>query len=179
VRLGLARLKAEARDRLDQVDDRRREAWNAARFGRRAPRVRERLWIDPAQVHAATLWFPAKSGQVVRHWPPAAVVPFDDHPHVAYALAHWRDGVPWEDTGAFEYMLRQIDRRGSQDGCHDADDVRARFARLDDLYSTVGQEGRLRPRHELDRGAFREAGGILAHVDRAARCWRGMAASTG
>ena len=36
---------------------------------------------------------------------------------VRLAISHWRDGVPWDDTGVYEYMLRRIRRYGKADGC--------------------------------------------------------------
>ena len=105
-----------------------------------------------------------RSGYVVDRWPPVAPASLDEHIHVRFALAHWRDGVPWEETGVYDYMLEQIARRGRQDGCFDLDDVKRRYERLDDLFETVKRERRLRTRAELDPGARNEDGGILVHV---------------
>jgi 5-carboxymethyl-2-hydroxymuconate isomerase len=138
--------------------------WNVLRFGTKAPRPNERVWVDPARVLYALGGVPVRSGQVIDQWPPADPVPFDDHVHVRFALAHWRDGVSWEDTGAFAYMLDQISRRGRQDGCFDLDDVKTRYRRLDELFETVRREGRLRTMSELDPRARNEDGGILIHI---------------
>ena len=105
-----------------------------------------------------------RSGYVVDRWPPADPVPFEQHVHVGFALARWRDGVPWAETGAYDYMLEQIARRGRQDGCFDAADVRRRYERLDELFETVRRERRLRTRSELDPAARDEDGGILVHI---------------
>jgi hypothetical protein len=134
------------------------------RFGRAAPRPNERLWIDPARVRYALGGVPVRSGQVIDEWPSAALVPFDEHVHVRFALAHWRDGLSWEDSGAFAYMLNQISMRGRQDGCFDLDDVKRRYERLDELFETVQREGRLRTRPELDPKTRDEDGGILVHI---------------
>jgi hypothetical protein len=61
-------------------------------------------------------------------------------------------------------MLEQIARRGQQDGCFDAADVRRRYERLDELFEAVRRERRLRTRSELDPGARDEDGGILVHI---------------
>ena len=147
-----------------RVRDRGRLISNVIRFGRTAPRPNERLWIDPAEVRNALGGFTVRSGSVLDRWPPGELVPFDEHVHVRFALAHWRDGVSWEQTGAFEYMLEQISRRGRQDGCHDLADVKRRYERLDELYETARREGRLRTRTELDPGARDEDGGIVVHI---------------
>jgi hypothetical protein len=145
---------------------RERGRWlaNVIRFGKAAPRPNERIWIDPADVRYALGGLPVRSGYVVDRWPPADPVPFDEHVHVRFALAHWRDGVPWEETGAYDYMLEQIASRGRQDGCFDVDDVRRRYERLDALFETVRREGRLRTRSELDPDVRDEDGGILVHI---------------
>lgn len=137
---------------------------NLVRFGRYAPRPNERLWIDPATVELALDGLLVRSGYVVDRWPPGEPARLDEHIHVRFALAHWRDGVPWEETGAYDYMMEQIARRGRQDGCYDLDDVKRRYERLDDLFETVMRERRLRTRPEVDPGARNEDGGILVHI---------------
>jgi hypothetical protein len=137
---------------------------NVIRFGLGAPRPNERIWVAPAAVEHALDGLPVRSGQVIDRWPPVEPVPFDAHPHVRFALAHWRDGVPWEETGAYDYMMSQIGRRGRQDDCHDLSDVKRRYERLDELFETARREGRLRTRAELDPAARNEDGGILVHI---------------
>jgi hypothetical protein len=147
-----------------RVRDRGRRLANVVRFGKAAPRPNERIWVEPAAVRFALDGLPVRSGYVVDRWPPADPVPFEDHVHVRFALAHWRDGQSWEETGAYAYMLEQIARRGRQDGCLDAADVRRRYERLDELFETVRREGRLRTRSELDPAARDEDEGILVHI---------------
>lgn len=137
---------------------------NRVRFGKGAPRPNERLWIDPASVEHALDGLPVRSGYVIGRWPPVDPVPFENHVHVRFALAHWRDGVPWEETGAYDYMLERIRIRGQQDGCRDLSDVKRRYQRLDELFETARREGRLRTRTELDSAARGEDGGILIHI---------------
>lgn len=150
--------------RFRPVLDRGRWISNVVRFGFAAPRPNERIWVDPSSVEYALDGLPVLSGHVVDRWPPVDPVPFEDHRHVRFAVAHWRDGVPWEETGAYDYMLEQIARRGRQDGCHDLADVKRRYERLDELYETIRREGRLRTSSELDPAARDEDGGILIHV---------------
>ena len=107
---------------------------------------------------------PVRSGYVIDRWPPVDPIPFEDHPHVRFALAHWRDGVSWEQTGAYEYMMEQIRKRGRQDGCHDFGDVRRRYERLDELYETARREGRLRTTSELGAASRKQDAGILIHI---------------
>ena len=129
-----------------------------------APRPNERVWVDPSAVTHALDGMPVRSGHVIDRWPPVDPIPFEEHPHVGFALAHWRDGVPWEKTGAYEYMMEQIRKRGRQDGCHDLADVERRYERLDELYETVEREGRLRTTSELGPAARKTDAGILIHI---------------
>lgn len=150
--------------RIRRARDRGRRLANVIRFGAGAPRPNERVWIDPASVRYALGGISVRSARVVDRWPPVDPVPFEEHVHVRFALAHWRDGLTWEETGAFEYMLAQISRRGRQDGCNDLRDVRRRYERLDELFETVRRERRLRTRSELDPAVRDEDGGILIHI---------------
>lgn len=149
---------------LRRISDSGRDAANVLRYGRAAPRTDERLWIDPAKVTRTFHAFPARSGRVVNRWPPTEPWSIDEHRHVRFALAHWRDGVPWEDTGVYDYMRERIAARGRQDGCRTIDDVVRRYQLLDELYETARRERRLRTRAELDPSAHREDGGVFIHV---------------
>lgn len=158
--LGAARRSPRTR----AVGDALRAVTNVLRHGPRAPRPHERFWVDPSVVRSAFAWFPAQSGRVVRSWPPAARMPLEDHPHVRLALAHWRDGLSWEDAGAYTYLLERIAERGQQDGCRTREEVLDRYRRLDETYREAEREGRLRVRQEVVPGARGEQGGILVHL---------------
>ena len=138
--------------------------FNIVRYGPDAPRPNERVWVVPSDVTFTLDGVRVRSGRVISRWPFVAPLAFEEHPHVKFALAHWRDGIPWEETGAYSYMLEQIRRRGRQDGCHSIVDVERRYQRLDELFETVLHEGRLRTRSELDSTARGEDGGILIHI---------------
>lgn len=50
-----------------------------------------------------------------------------DWPHLAFPLeydekfgscwAHWNGGLPWAETGIYEYLIQRIAENGSFDGC--------------------------------------------------------------
>jgi hypothetical protein len=141
-----------------------RDLFNVVRYGRDAPKTDELLWVDPAAITRTLHAFRARSAKVVTAWPPTEVWPLADHVHVQFAMAHWRDGQPWEATGVYEYMQERIERRGRQDGCRTMDDVVRRYAHLDEVFETVARERRLRTRAELDPAAHREDGGIFVHI---------------
>jgi hypothetical protein len=157
-----------------------RDAVNLVRYGRGAPRYAERLWIDPEGI-TGWLQLPERAEMTTRS---GCVVPGDwdlnvepgINPVVRACIEHWREGVPWEDTGAYASAMRAIQRSptGEFDGCRTFDDVIARHRGFDRLHAQVSLEGRLRTREELPDHRFRELGGILVHVDRRGRfIWGG------
>ncbi len=142
---------------------------NLLRYGTLAPRVSERIWIDPlacagALADGVEL---GRSGRVVGGDWDLAPLPLVDVPHIRMCLAHWRDGVPWERTGAYEELLRAIEEDGgSHGGCSTLADVVRRYERLDELLEEVRGAGGLAPRSEIGGPHWRERGGILMHVGR-------------
>ncbi len=83
-------------------------------------------------------------------------------------IAHWRDGVSWEDTGVFAYLLGLIQTRGRPvDGCLTLEDLKARYDRLDALFETVKARGKLDSAHErLTCSRAIEPDGVMVHVGR-------------
>jgi hypothetical protein len=141
------------------------DRWNRIRYGPSAPRFAERLWVDPHDVQAfglpATIWGSAR----VRHdWPARAIRPLDEDPVLRSAIARWRDGLPWEQTGEFEMMERTIERFGHHDGTRTREDIVRRCAQLDEVFRAIERERRVRPQAEVEPGAFRELGGIGMHI---------------
>ena len=155
VKAGLYRLAALPRDLS-----------NRARFGSAAPRVAERLWIDPARLiwQADPLPRRSWSGRVVAAGWPQGRVPVRDNPKIRYCLAHWQGGADWEAAGAIAFFEAALAARGRIDGLRRMDRIRDRLAALDKVFAQVRAEGRLRPRDELPGQGFRERGGILVHV---------------
>lgn len=137
--------------------------------GGRAPRRYQLLQVDTVACRTALVaGLPtAVSGQVRAGDWDLATRPLEEVDHIAFALAHWRDGVPWEETGAYADMLRLIDSRGgSHQGAATVEDVARRYARLDETFERVRMENRLRTRRELGAPGVREQGGVLIHVGR-------------
>jgi hypothetical protein len=136
------------------------------RYGANAPRRCERIWIDPAQCMTVVESFSrASSGQIIGgDWDTGNNL-VSDMPKIRMARLHWQDGLSWEDTGVYEYMMRRITSGGPLDGCSTLDDVKARYDKLDALFETVRREGRLRTREELGRRR-REKGGVYVHIGR-------------
>jgi hypothetical protein len=145
-----------------------RDLENRRRYGRGAPHTFERIWIDPAGCEQRVQGFDdRRSGRVVGGDWDLDNPPTDELPKMAFCRLHWEAGVPWEDTGMFDYLLERIERQDrSLYGCRTLDDLRLRYQMLDDVFEQVRREGRLRTRDEVEAGAIRERGGIVVHIDR-------------
>ncbi len=87
-------------------------------------------------------------------------------PKLDACYLHWSDGVSWSDTGIYEVMLDLIAKRGKVDGCRNLKDVQDRYERLDGVFSTVSEEGRLRVMSAVNPKNFREVGGVYFHIGR-------------
>lgn len=143
----------------------RKDRSNRHEFGDRAPRYAERLWVKTSDVeYGLKLWSSKKSALVVTGWPEDLSRPLNDWVSVRACLDHWVKGVSWEDTGLINQMMQWIDEKGKVDRLSTRADVLTRYKQLDDLYSAVLKEQRLRTRSELVAGNFREEGGILIHI---------------
>ena len=79
---------------------------------------------------------------------------------------HWQENIPWAETGIYEYMLLEINRKGSVDGCCSLEDIILRYEKLDKIFEGVKAAKALKTQKELNPLAFNECGGILFHIDR-------------
>lgn len=71
---------------------------------------------------------------------------------------HWINKVPWEQTGRYEVMLKEIQRQEKPvSGCSTLEDIVARYERLDKIYETIRKERRFRTREEKSgrKGIYR------------------------
>lgn len=142
---------------------------NRRAFGPRAPRYAERIWLDPLACNFAVAPGAvgrAHTGQVIDNDWDLQAHPVTSSVKVKAAELHWRDGVPWEETGVYEHMLELIEERGKADGCRTLEDVIARYKRLDVMFEQMVSEGRLRSRPELQKRGFRAKGEVYIHVGR-------------
>jgi len=150
---------------------------NRWRYGSGAPRCAERVWIDPREVVERVRLRDRKG----RKLPTGSVVSLDrfdgamkrspvrSSRKVRACIEHWRDGVPWEETGVLDTMRRRMDRpRGWKRSAREHG-VEELYRSLDRIFETVRDEGRLRTRVEIDPDSFREEGGIAISIDGAGR----------
>jgi hypothetical protein len=140
---------------------------NRVTFGPGAPRFAERLYIDPRQV----VWcdrhgdpFTSSARVVDGAWPPPDAAPLQSDAVLQAAIRRWHDGLPWEETGEIERMMRAIARNGPLKGCSDRRDILRRCEQLDRVFQTVESERRLQPHGAQNPATFREFGGIGMHL---------------
>lgn len=147
---------------------------NLVRYGRHAPRRYQPVEVELAAIERATTHpmrtiLAERSGAIVggewdseEHCRDVA-----DSAIVQTCIRRWRDGLSWEEAGAYDHFMRLIeDRRAPVDGCQTLDDVVRRHDRLDAMYEQVAAEGRLRRQTELPGVRVRERGGVGIHVGR-------------
>jgi hypothetical protein len=144
-----------------------RDVLAVAKCGRRAPRWRERIWVKPLDVISFYEFSPVAWTEVVGGDWDRQVRPIEEQPIVRIALAHWRDGLTWEEAGAYNLHMRRIEQKGGGrvDGCLTMDEVVARYQRLDETFEQVRVEGRLWSRAELGE-PLRETGGVVFNIAR-------------
>jgi len=138
---------------------------NRSLFGDNAPRFAERLWVPVSDIEYAVKAGSSKqSGRVISHWPTQGAGRVDQTVAIKACIAHWRDGMAWEDTGIYEAMMEQIRLHGKIDRMRSLADIKLRYHQLDALYENVRKSGCLSTRQELVPGNFREEGGILINI---------------
>ena len=152
------------------VSTSRRDFAARVRHGRGAPRQFERIWIRPRDVERVGPRDGYRSGEVRDGSWDLDGPSFDELPKVIACRAHWIEGVPWDETGIYDFVLAGIQRSGRPEaGCWTRDDLVDRYRALDATFAAVARARRLKTRRELIGRfprTFREKGGINIHVDR-------------
>ena len=90
--------------------------------------------------------------------------PIFENPKIQYCLAHWRDGESWEDSGAVDFHMEAIEKRGEIDHCRNIHDVNERLRGLDVIWQNVVRDRRLMSARQTSKYGFREVGGIFVHL---------------
>ena len=101
------------------------------------------------------------------NWQPV-VAPIHLFPKIQSCIDHWKHGVPWSCTFAYQRMLWQIQQKGVQDDCRNLRDVIERYERLDEIFEQVAREGQLRPAGSAFSSEHLRSG-IILHFDRSAQ----------
>jgi len=144
----------------------RRNFINILRYGPSAPRVAEIIWVHPENCNMALVGYGQEvSGRVIEtSWPVERVKPVTEIRKIKFCIAHWVNGIPWEDTGAYEFVESIIKEKGSHDGCESINDIVKRYENLDTIFKQVKREGRLRAKKEIDHVNYWKGEEIIIHI---------------
>ncbi|MCL3882627.1 hypothetical protein [Marivita sp. GX14005] len=151
-----------------------RDIANRLRYGPEAPRSDELIWIRPRDVPAWYKADPENGAPVFRRRHSGLIAsgdwdlsrrPYGSHIKLDSIRLHFEEGVPWQETPLFAFMLEQLAEKGRVDSCHSREELVARYERLDRIYEEAQRSGTLRP-HGSVNNTRREHGGILVHIAR-------------
>lgn len=85
----------------------------------------------------------------------------------------WVDGADWQEIPIWQSMLNQIARGKTPDKCCTAEDVLARFSRLDEIFEETKARGRMLAPCEVPGAYYRRAhGATYVHIARDGSCLR-------
>lgn len=101
------------------------------------------IQISPADVHTWTDRFGTYHhiGAICGGDWDVEAEPFDAHPKYKAVKRRFVDGVPWKETGIFDYMRSRIESEGSLDGCRTSSDIEDRYSEIDALYERIRKGG--------------------------------------
>jgi len=152
----------------------RRNLENITRYGWSAPRFGERIWFHPESISKALSDKHIKdhfglynyiSGQVVKpSWPLEKSTHIAEVPLIKNCIDHWIDDIPWEKTGEYELIEKEIEKKGQFSGCKDKRDIIRRYNNLDKIFEQAKQEGRLRSPEEIDPDKDWGPREIIVHI---------------
>ena len=152
-----------------------RDRYNRLRFGPRAPRSDECIFVSPLDVrhvylprnNSAAPTFKRRHSGLRRggDWDLSR----GSLPETRATRAihdRFARGMSWAETGVLDYHLAMISKKGVSEGARTLQDVLARYEALDRAYEEALRTGRLRSRSELPAHFRREHGGIFLHIAR-------------
>lgn len=135
---------------------------NKLAYGRNAPRYGERIWVNPSLIRDKVPIMVRQKYFRTIHVPEGAVIGGDwDQQGLPIELQsvfracrdHWINGVPWEQTGRYEVMLKEIRNKGDRySGCANLGDIVARYRKLDKIYEEIRAEKRFQTGEEKNSG---------------------------
>ena len=118
--------------------------------GPEAPRSDELIWIRTEEVtdwykpdpeNGAPRFRRRHSGLVAQGDWDLSRRPFGDHIKLNSIRDHFENGVPWEKTQLFDWMMQQLAEKGRIDSCTSKEDLVARYQRLDRIFDEAQATG--------------------------------------
>jgi hypothetical protein len=147
-----------------------RDTCNRIAYGPDAPLYAERIWVNPqgCQDCLVGLGDRYSAKVILSGWPPTGATSrkIDDLVKIRSCKEHWGKGTPWEETGVFGFLEKEIKRhpRSCFDDCRNPEDIKRRYDKLDVVFEEVRKDGALKKQVEIDRWAFREKDGVFVHL---------------
>lgn len=152
---------------INRLINKNRDLYNILRYGIHAPKVGELIYIPTSK-----LIYQLKGSHGDRRcsgivtssnwYPETDYIKF--HEKIQYCILHWKYGIPWEKTDAYNLSLRRIKICGHADGRRSYEEVQMRFSDLDEIFNKVKKEGRLQSENERFNSK-KEKDGILIHLN--------------
>lgn len=110
-----------------------RELMYRIRYGSRAPKYAERIYVNP-QIIQQFIFGPTNfvscSGSVININKKYKIINIYQTPRIKSSIDHWVYGVPWESTDDYKIMLNAIKNGKIWAGCKNEIDLRLRFEQL-------------------------------------------------
>jgi len=147
-----------------------RDIHNILLYGAEAPLFCERISVNPLTCMQYIYGLGTSySGKIIHtSWPPqdGLIRNIFEHPKILASYMHWTQGIPWEETGIFQFLLGQIDnhKRKCFDNCYDLETIKMRYAKLDIIFEEVKNALRIKTCMGIDPWFFREKDGIYFHI---------------
>lgn len=147
-----------------------RDTYNRIAYGPGAPLYAERIWVNPQDCLDCLdgLGDRYSAKVILSGWPPPGgkLRKIEDLLKIRSSYDHWVKGIPWEETGIFGFLEKEIERhpRSCFDDCRNQEDIRRRYNQLDVIFEEVRKERALKRQVEVDPWAFREKEGVYFHL---------------
>jgi len=153
-----------------------RDITNIIRFGLRAPKSAQLIWVRPRSVTAIIikptgnidrLFMPRRNftGRILDGDWDREVTGLKNISKVNGCYDRYVRKIRWEETDLIRGHLRSLRTRGRHSKGDSEEKILERYRRLDRLYETAMNDG-LSPQRLVEPGAFREEGGIYVHIAR-------------
>lgn len=127
---------------------------NILKYGLSAPRYSELIYVNPLDIDRLIKWNTYKSF-LKKRIKNTNIVDGDWYKETKYynvnkyCYKRYVEKIPWEKTGAYDYMIKLIKRDGSCDGCENYDDIIKRYEKIDILYSKIKEDKKLLTQEEI------------------------------
>ena len=143
------------------------------RFGIRAPKYAELIWIDPKAVQNVVSF---DKNKLIRQWVSASIIDFETlvtrqesfHETRQYQACQERFVLEkeWSDTLDYRDNLQQISVRGKCAGCRNKAELDQRYLVIDQIFISASKSRKLLTQKQLKPLSLREYNGIMISIDK-------------